>query len=84
MLATELAKHGAVVMRFDKAGSGENPGPPVADWTLDTYRDESAVRTRRARSRRDVRAERVFVAVTAMGHPRDRDSPRSRSRRSPA
>ena len=30
------------VLRFDKAYSGRNPGLPIVDLTLDTYRDEAA------------------------------------------
>lgn len=67
LLATELAKHGAVVVRFDKAGSGENAGPPLADWTLDTYRDEAQSALVYLRERRDVRAERVFVVGHSEG-----------------
>ena len=67
LLATELAKHGAVVLRFDKAGSGKNPGPPVAEWTIDTYRDEAISALALLRARPDVRGDRVFVAGHSEG-----------------
>ena len=61
LLANELAKHGAVVMRFDKAGSGKNPGPPLSEWTLETYRDEAYGALAVLRGRDNVRDDRVFV-----------------------
>lgn len=67
LLATELAKHGAVVLRFDKAGSGKNPGPPVAEWTIDTYRDEATAALALLRARPDVRRDRVFVVGHSEG-----------------
>jgi hypothetical protein len=67
LLAEELAKHGMVVIRFDKAGSGENPGPPLAEFTLDTYRDEDQAALALVRSRSDVRKDRVFVAGHSEG-----------------
>ncbi len=67
LLATELARHGAVVLRFDKAGSGKNPGPPLDQWTLDTYRDEAAAALALLRARPEVRADRVFVAGHSEG-----------------
>ncbi len=67
LLATELAKHGAVVLRFDKAGSGKNPGPPLATWTIDTYRDETVAALALLRARPEVRPDRVFVAGHSEG-----------------
>lgn len=67
LLATELAKHGAVVLRFDKAGSGKNPGPPAAEWTLDTYREEASAALALLHGRADVRGDRVFVAGHSEG-----------------
>ena len=61
LLATALAQHGAVVLRFDKAGSGANPGPPLADWTIDTYRDEAVSALALLRSLPNVRADRIYV-----------------------
>jgi pimeloyl-ACP methyl ester carboxylesterase len=60
LLAPELAKHGAVVLRFDNAGSGKTPGPPTG-WTLDTYRTEALAGVALLRARSDVRRDRVFV-----------------------
>ena len=67
LLAEALAKHGMVVLRFDKAGTGKNPGPPLADLTLDTYRDEGLAALAYLRSRPDVRADRVFLAGHSEG-----------------
>ena len=67
LLATALAQHGAVVLRFDKAGSGANPGPPIAEWTIDTYRDEAAAALALLRSQPNVRADRIFVAGHSEG-----------------
>lgn len=67
LLAEELAKHGAVVLRFDKAGSGDNAGPPLAEWTLDTYREEGLAAIAALRARGDVRADKVFVAGHSEG-----------------
>jgi len=67
LLAEELAKHGAVVIRFDKAGSGANNGPPLAEWTIDTYRDEDLAALAALRARSDVRKDRVFVAGHSEG-----------------
>jgi hypothetical protein len=61
LLALELARRGAVVLRFDKAGSGKNPGPHPERWTLDTYREEAVAALALLRTRPDVRADRVFV-----------------------
>ncbi|MEO7964277.1 MAG: alpha/beta hydrolase, partial [Gemmatimonadaceae bacterium] len=41
LLAEALAARGITVLRFDKAFSGKNPNLPIADLTLDTYRDEA-------------------------------------------
>ena len=67
LLAERLARHGAVVLRFDKAGSGQNPGPPIAEWTLDTYLDETRAALALVRARPDVRRDRVFVAGHSEG-----------------
>lgn len=64
LLATELAKHGAFVLRFDKAGSGTNPGPPIADWSIDTYRDEAAAALALLRTKP---VGKVFVAGHSEG-----------------
>ncbi|MDQ3369418.1 MAG: lysophospholipase [Myxococcota bacterium] len=67
LLAEELARRGAVVVRFDKSGSGKNAGPPVAEWTLDTYREEALAAIAVLSARPDVRADRVFVAGHSEG-----------------
>ncbi len=68
LLAEALAAHGAVVIRFDKAGSTkDNPGPPIAEFTFDTYRDEAVAVLAALRARPDVRTDRVFVAGHSEG-----------------
>jgi len=67
LLAEELAKHGAVVIRYDKAGVGGNKGVPIAEFTLDTYRDEQVQVLAALRARPDVRKDRVFVAGHSEG-----------------
>jgi pimeloyl-ACP methyl ester carboxylesterase len=67
LLADELASRGAVVLRFDKAGAGKNPGPPIDQVTLDTFRDEALAAIAFVRTRADVRADRVFVAGHSEG-----------------
>lgn len=62
LLANALAKHGAVVLRFDKAGSSaDNQGPPLSEWTLDTYLEESAAALSLLRGRSKVRPDRIFI-----------------------
>jgi pimeloyl-ACP methyl ester carboxylesterase len=68
LLAEELAKHGAVVLRFDKAGTGTNAGPTTAEqWTLDTYRSEGLAAIEFVLARPDVRKDAVFVAGHSEG-----------------
>ncbi len=67
LLAEALAKHGMVVIRWDKAGSGKNGGPPLADFSLDTYRDEAAAALDALRARPDVRPDAIFVAGHSEG-----------------
>lgn len=67
LLAEALGKHGIVVARFDKAGSGKNPGPALPDWTIDTYSDEGLAALALVRARPDVRKDRVFVAGHSEG-----------------
>jgi pimeloyl-ACP methyl ester carboxylesterase len=67
LLANRLARHGAIVLRFDKAGTGKNPGPPLPEWTMDTYRDEGVAALALLRARKDVRADRIFIAGHSEG-----------------
>jgi pimeloyl-ACP methyl ester carboxylesterase len=67
LLAEELAKHGAVVIRYDKAGVGGNAGVPITEFTLDTYRDEQIQVLATLRGRADVRKDRVFLAGHSEG-----------------
>ncbi len=67
LLAEALAQRGAIVLRFDKAGTGGNPGPPPEALTIDTYRDEASSALTLLRARPDVRPDRVFVAGHSEG-----------------
>lgn len=67
LLAEALAARGVTVLRFDKAFSGRNPGLPIADLTLDTYRDEASAALDFLRSRAEVDSARVFVAGHSEG-----------------
>jgi uncharacterized protein len=67
LLAEALAARGVTVLRFDKAFSGQNPGLPIADLTLDTYRDEASAALDFLRSRVEVDPARVFVAGHSEG-----------------
>jgi pimeloyl-ACP methyl ester carboxylesterase len=62
-----LAARGVTVLRFDKAFSGQNPGLPIGDLTLDTYRDEASAALDFLRSRPEVDPARVFVAGHSEG-----------------
>src|SRR5206468_1210457 len=61
------AAHGAVVLRFDKAGSGKNPGPPAGQWRLDTYRDEARAALALLRTRPEVDRDQLFLAGNSEG-----------------
>jgi pimeloyl-ACP methyl ester carboxylesterase len=67
LLAEALAAHGLIVIRWDKAGSGKNPGPPLAAWTLDSYTEEAQAALAYLRGRADVRADQIFVAGHSEG-----------------
>lgn len=67
LLAEALAARGITVLRFDKAFSGRNPGLPIADLSLDTYRDEAAAALELLRSRPEVDPTRLFVAGHSEG-----------------
>jgi uncharacterized protein len=67
LLAEALAARGVTVLRFDKAFSGKNPGLPIADLTLDTYRDEASAALDFLRARPEVDPTRVFVAGHSEG-----------------
>jgi pimeloyl-ACP methyl ester carboxylesterase len=67
LLAEALAARGVTVLRFDKAYSGRNPGVPIADLTLDTYRDEASAALDFLRARAEVDPARVFVAGHSEG-----------------
>jgi pimeloyl-ACP methyl ester carboxylesterase len=67
LLAEALAARGVTVLRFDKAFSGGNPGLPIAELTLDTYRDEATAALDFLRARVEVDPARVFVAGHSEG-----------------
>lgn len=67
LLAEALAARGISVLRFDKAFSGRNPGLPIAELTLDTYRDEASGAFNFLRSRREVDPARLFVVGHSEG-----------------
>jgi pimeloyl-ACP methyl ester carboxylesterase len=67
LLAEALAARGMTVLRFDKAYSGKNPGLPIADLTLDTYRDEASAALDFLRARAEVDPARVYVAGHSEG-----------------
>lgn len=67
LLAEALAERGIVVLRFDKAFSGKNPGPPITDLTLDTYREEATAALDFLRATPNVDPARVFVAGHSEG-----------------
>ena len=67
LLADALASHGVVVIRWDKAGTGWNPGPPPAEYSLDTDADEAKVALDLVRARPDVRPDAIFFAAHSEG-----------------
>jgi pimeloyl-ACP methyl ester carboxylesterase len=67
LVAEALAARGVTVLRIDKAFSGKNPGLPIADLTLDTFRDEASAALDLLRSRAEVDPARVFVAGHSEG-----------------
>jgi pimeloyl-ACP methyl ester carboxylesterase len=67
LVAEALAQRGITVLRFDKAFSGKNPGLPIANLTLDTYRDEANAALELLRARPEVDPARVFVAGHSEG-----------------
>jgi pimeloyl-ACP methyl ester carboxylesterase len=67
LLAEALAERGITVLRFDKAFSGRNPNLPIAELSLDTYRDEASAALDYLRGRPEVDPARVFVAGHSEG-----------------
>jgi len=67
LLAEALAARGITVLRFDKAFSGRNPGLPIAELSLDTYRDEATAALQLLRSRPEVDPAQLFVAGHSEG-----------------
>ena len=67
LLAEALAAHGAVVLRFDKAGVGGNKHVLTGGATFDIYRDEGRAALALLRQRPDVDAAHLFVAGHSEG-----------------
>jgi pimeloyl-ACP methyl ester carboxylesterase len=67
LLAEALADRGLVVLRFDKAFSGKNSGPPLAELTLDTYLTEAQAALALLRGRAEVDPSRLFIAGHSEG-----------------
>jgi pimeloyl-ACP methyl ester carboxylesterase len=67
LLAEALAARGVTVLRFDKAFSGRNPGLPITDLTLDTFRDEASAALDLLLSRAEVDPARVFIVGHSEG-----------------
>ncbi len=67
LLAEALAAHGAVVLRFDKAGVGGNKHALTGDVTFDIYRDEGRAALAALRARPDVDAAHLFIAGHSEG-----------------
>lgn len=66
LVAEALAKHGAVVLRFDKAGVGGNKAD-LTTATFDVYRDEGQAALAALRARKDVAPSALFVAGHSEG-----------------
>ncbi len=66
-LAEAFAAEGLVVLRFDKAFSGKNGGPPLAELTLDTYLAEGQGALAFLRNRPEVDPNRIFLAGNSEG-----------------
>jgi pimeloyl-ACP methyl ester carboxylesterase len=67
LLAEALAAHGAVVLRFDKAGVGGNKHKLTDGATFDIYREEGRGALAFLRARPDVDAAHLFVAGHSEG-----------------
>jgi pimeloyl-ACP methyl ester carboxylesterase len=66
LLADALARHGVIVLRFDKAGVGANK-VALEQITLDTYRDEGRAALAYLRTRAEVDTGHLFVAGHSEG-----------------
>ena len=66
LLAEALASHGAVVVRFDKAGVAANP-TKLEGQTIDIYVAEARAALAYVRSRPEVDASRVYIAGHSEG-----------------
>lgn len=66
-LALALAERGIASLRFDKAHAGKNPGVPLPELTLDTYRDEAVGALDWLAARPEVDPGAVFVAGNSEG-----------------
>lgn len=67
LLADALTAQGFVTLRFDKAFSGRNSGPPLTELSLDTYRTEALAALALLRARPEVDPARIYVAGHSEG-----------------
>lgn len=67
LLANELSKHGAVVLRFDKLGTGKNVPTAGEELTLDRYRDDAYAALTFLKNRPNVRTDAVFLVGHSEG-----------------
>ncbi len=66
LLAEALAKRGVAVLRFDKAGVGDNKAA-LDSVTFDVYRDEGRAALAMLRARDDVAPDRIYLAGHSEG-----------------
>jgi hypothetical protein len=67
LLAETLAKHGMIVLRYDKVGTGARPPPDYAKLSIDTYVDEVRGALTYLRNRPEVDADHIFLAGHSEG-----------------
>ena len=67
LLAEALAKHGMVVIRYDKIGTGSAAKPDFKALTIDTYSDEARSALTYLRNRPEVDVDHIFVAGHSEG-----------------
>jgi pimeloyl-ACP methyl ester carboxylesterase len=67
LLAEALARHGIIVLRFDKAGTGGNKHAITGNVTFDIYRDEGRAALAELRTLPGVDAKRLYVAGHSEG-----------------